>query len=104
MQTASTRKCLCRSATAQKKRMQRHFNYWNGALTHFDLFLKEIKGKKGTNRSFQENCLIICALRAALKWQIEGQNSSSFSASVNWTAIKMEVAWDFLIGVIMYEF
>ena len=94
------RKRLSRSAAAVKKQQQRYQNYWAGNMHHFDIFLKHIRGIKDSTRSSDENRLILCAIRAALKRQLNATHfSSNFfnTVCINWTAIENEIARDFFL-------
>lgn len=84
-----------RKAAATKKRLQRSVNSWKDRLHVFDGFAAGIKNPPGRSRTFNENKLLLLALRAALRRQVQALEANKSEMTMSWTAIEEEVSTDF---------
>jgi len=74
----------------KKERIRRRS--WRQTLADFTTLCEGVKNSKGKCRTFEENRLLLFALKAALRRQLDSVVSAM---SINWTAIETEIAVDF---------
>jgi hypothetical protein len=87
-----------RRAHASKKRKKRLANSWRNQLEVFSDFCQEIKNPNGRSRTYEENKLLILALRAYLRQKVKSMNEGDLHpSSITWRSIEEAVAGDFFV-------
>ena len=78
-----------------KKRQYRARKRWEETYKLMEDYSGGIKNSKGKTRTFEENRMILLALKAALRRRLEGEEDKR---KIIWSAIDREVASDLGIG------
>ena len=98
MPGVSKKRRRSRTGHACKKRKERLANSWRNRLEVFSDFCQEIKNPNGRSRTYEENKLLIFALRAYLRQKVESMNEGDLQpSSITWRSIEEAVARDFCV-------
>ena len=87
----------CRSKNAKKMQLERKSNRWRRLLEEFNGLADTLKNPQGHSRTFEENKMILLALRAALNRRISLLNVDQ-ETTINWRSIEDEVGRDFHVS------
>ena len=90
---AKVHKENCRSRHAIKKRTWRRQQYWNNELEKFNSMTASLVNRKGRDRSYWENRMVILALNASLRRA--AASSKDNNQQISWRKIEEEEAKDF---------
>ena len=90
---AKVRRRRSRTREAIRKQQSRKKGKWKQIFEKFDSFSDGLYNKKGRSRTLHENKLLLCALKVALKRQIDAGNKD-----INCKSIEEEVSTDFRVG------
>ena len=75
-----------------RKRQEKAKKRWQETAAEFEEYTTHIKNPKGKSRTFEENKMLLLALKASLRRQMEAETDKT---KVSWSAIDREVAEDF---------
>ena len=81
----------------KERKLIRKGKGWRRLLEEFNSLSSSLKNPNGESRSFEENKMLILALRAGLNRRVRELNLDP-EATINWTSIENEVARDFFVG------
>lgn len=93
--TAKKRKA--RSKGAVKKQQQRIRKGWIDTFDRFESLSERIKNNQGKNRTFEENKVLLFAIKAALKRSLDRNKDDVYNTTINWREIESEIARDFCV-------
>ena len=91
------KKAKSKAKKEKERKLLRKGKGWRRLLEEFDSLSTSLKNPKGESRSFEENKMLILALRAGLRRRVRELNLDP-EATINWTSIENEVARYFLVG------
>ena len=89
-------KSKSKSEAAVKKCRERRWHQWKNTFDCFDLFTEVLNNSTEQSRIFEENRLLIFAIKSYLKRELEKNvREVGDHMTINWSVIESDVATDF---------